>query len=285
MATNNLFAQETYSVEAGFSSNNNSGDDSYSEKVMGFGATYYLKPIAIDKSQPFAELDFLQKASNVGVIYANDKYSSSSYTDTTINPLNFFGTFYVDNFSFGISNTSWGSTNFITKANTAQYVGTKLTNTTLSGGYFVLPTTLLSYVNSQTTGTYSVSSGLSAITDKKITKNGVKSHTVNSLGENQSIVVDLSYSQIKTQQTSSQTNNEYGFNVRYYPLTKYYVEGSYSVNSGDVVAAKGNTYGVGAGYQVTPRFGFFLSTSKFTVSNATQLTSSKNTTLTAGYRF
>ena len=281
----NAYAQETYNVEAGVQYGNFSNDDSQTQKLTAVGGTYYLKSIVIDHSQPFAELDFLQKASGISVRYANINYEDSTFASTTINPLEVSGNFYVDNFAFGASTSSWGSTNFTTKANTARYVGIKTTTNGFNVGYFVTPTTLVSYVNSKETGTYSPSAGIAAIKDLNITTNGVKSHTVTSLGGTESLVVDLAYNQIKNEQDTSQTNSEYGFNVRYYPEAKYYVEGGYKVNSGDYAKDKGNTYTLGAGYEVTPRFSVMLTTEKFSVSDATQKSGSTNTMLTAGYRF
>jgi len=230
-------------------------------------------------------LDFLQKASGVGVRYANFTLEDNTFASTKVTPLEISGQFYVDDFAFGASNSTWGSTNFTTKANTSRYIGIKSTSTSFNVGYFVLPTTLVSFVNTKDKGTYSPSAGLAAIKDLNVTSNGIKSHTVTSLGGTQSLVVDLEYSQIKTEQDTSQTNTEYGFNARYYPETRYFVEGGYKVNSGDYAKDKGNTYAFGAGYEVTPRLGLLLSTSKFTVSDSAQKTGISNTTLTASYRF
>jgi len=281
----NAYAQETYNVEAGVQYGNFSNDNSQTQKMTAVGGTYYLKSIVIDHSQPFAERDFLQKASGISVRYGNINYEDSTFASTTINPLEVSGNFYVDNFTFGASTSSWGNTNFTTKANTARYVGIKTTTNGFNVGYFVTPTTLVSFVNSKKTGTYSPSAGIAAIKNLNITTNGVKSHTVMSLGGTESLVVDLEYNQIKNEQDTSQTNSEYGAVVRYYPEAKYYFEGGYKVNSGDYAKDKGNTYKLGAGYEVTPRFGLMLTTEKFSVSDATQKSGSTSTMLTAGYRF
>jgi hypothetical protein len=285
LAITNAYAQETYNVEAGFQYGKFSNDDGTKQKVTSVGGTYYLKPVAINQSQPFMELDFLQKASGISVLYATLGYEDKTFASTNANPLEVSGNFYVDNFAFGASTSSWGSTNFTTKANAARYVGIKSTDTGFNVGYFVTPTTLVSYVSSKGTATYSPSAGISAINDLNTTTNGVKSHTVMSLGGTESLVVDLAYSQIKQEQTASKKNTEYAAKVRYYPEAKYFVEGGYTSNSGDNAGAKGKTMLLGAGYSFTPRFAVLLSTEKFSGDMSAEKSSSSTTTLSAGYRF
>lgn len=281
----NAYAQETYNVEAGVQYGKFSDDDGGSQKLTAVGGTYYLKPIVIDQSQPFAELDFLQKASGISVSYGTNKYEDKTFVGTNINRPEVSGNFYVDNFVIGASTSSWGSTNFTTKANAARYVGIKSTTNGFNVGYFVTPTTLVSYINSKETATYSPSAGLAAIKDYNNTTNGVKSHTVMSLGGTEFLVVDLSYEQIKKEQTASEKNTEYGAKVRYYPEAKYFVEGGYTSNSGDNAGDKGKTMLLGAGYSFTPRFAVMLSTEKFSGDVSAEKSSSTSTMLKAGYRF
>ena len=281
----NVYAQETYNVEAGVQYGNFSDDDSTKQKLTSVGGTYYFKPIVIDQSQPFMELDFLQKASGISVRSASLKYEDSTFASTSTSPLELSGNFYVDNFAFGASTSSWGSTNFTTKANAARYVGIKSTTNGFNVGYFVTPTTLVSYFNDKQTATYSPSAGIAAIKDLNTTTNGVKSHTVMSLGGTESLVIDLAYKQIKQEQTVSEKNTEYAAKVRYYPEAKYFVEGGYMSNSGDNAGDKGKTMLLGAGYSFTPRFAVLLSTEKFSGDVSAEKSSSTSTTLTAGYRF
>ena len=281
----NVHAQDTYNIEAGVAYGSNSGDNNTSEKLVGVGGVYYFKPIVIDHSQPFAELDFLQKASAVGVRYENLTLEDNTFASTKVTPLEVSGKLYLNNFLFSASNTTWGSTNFKTKANISNYVGIKSNATSVGFGYFVLPQTVVSFFNSKETGTYSPSAGLSAINTLKVTSNGIESHTVKSLGGTQSLVFDLTYKQIKTQQDLSQTNSEYGLTTRYYPDAKYFFEGGYKTNSGDYAKDKGNTYAFGVGYEVNSRFGLFFSASKFTVSDSTQKTGITNALVTGSYRF
>ena len=285
LAIANVYAQETYNVEAGFQYAKFSDDDSTKQTLTAVGGTYYLKPIIIDRSQPFMELDFLQKASGISVRSASLKYEDSTFASTSTSPLELSGNFYVDNFAFGASTSSWGSTNFTTKANAARYVGIKSTTNGFNVGYFVTPTTLVSYINSKETATYAPSAGLAAIKDYDKTTNGVKSHTVTSLGGTEFLVVDLTYSQIKKEQTASEKNTEYGAKVRYYPEAKYFFEGGYTSNSGDNAGDKGKTMLLGAGYSFTPRFAVMLSTEKFSGDVSAEKSSSTSTMLTAGYRF
>ncbi len=281
----NAYAAASYNVEAGLQYANSNTDDKTSQKIMSIAGTYYLQSIANDPSQPFAEMDFLQKASSLNLLYSNINYESNTFASTTINPISFGGNFYADKFSFGASTSSWGNTNFNFKSNSSHYIGIKSTKTNFNFGYFVTPTTLVSFVNSKESANYSPSAGLSAVNDLTVTTNGLKSHTVTSLSGSESIAVDLAYNQIRSEQDTSQSNVEYGLNVRYYPEANYYFEGGYKINSGDYAADKGNTYSLGAGIKLTPNFGLMLTTSKFSVSDSTQNSGKTSTVLTAGYRF
>jgi hypothetical protein len=285
LAASYVCAAETYNIEAGGQYQKSSVDDKTDTTATILAGTYYLKDIVIDHSQPFAELDVLQKASGVTVRYGNVSLETAALSKTTLNPVELGGTFYVDNFVFGLNNQTWDK-NFNLKSNSAQYYGIKSTSTGFNVGYWVLPTTVVSFNNESHKATYTRSTNsLTAINDLKVNSNGVSSHTVTSLGGTQSLVVDLSYSQIKTEQDASNNNKEYAGKVRYYPEAKYYVEGGYIVNTGDYASDKGKTTLIGAGFEVTPRFGVLLTTAKFNGDVASEKSSSTTTTVTAGYRF
>jgi hypothetical protein len=284
LATTNLYAQETYNVEAIASANNLSVDDQSKQTQTQIGANYYLTPIKMDKSQPFAELDFLQKANSIGLVYANVGLESANIANTTITPLAIIGQFYIDNLILGFSNSNW-STDLKSKTNTANYYGTKYTNTGINIGYYVTPETAVTFTNRRAGYSYTPSAGVTALKDANYTTNSITSQTVMSMGGSQFLRFGLQYNQITREQTLSEKNNEYGVSLRYYPDTKYYVEGGYLANTGDLASAKGKTLSAGAGIQFTPRFGVLLSTAKFTGDVSTELSSSTSTTLTAGYRF
>lgn len=281
----NVYAAETYNVQAGVQYLKGSVDDGTDTTATVIGGTYYFKDVVVDGTQPFMELDVLQKASNVSLQYVNLSMETSVLSKTTVNPVTLGGTLYVDNFILGINNTTWDKA-FSLKSNTALNYGIKSTTTGFSAGYWVTPTTAVSFVNSKNDATYTRSStSLSAIKDLTSTSNGVASHTVTSLGGTQSLVLDFYYDQIKREQTASETNKEYGAKVRYYPESKYFVEGGYIVNTGDYAAHKGKTFVAGAGYAFTPRFAVLLSTSKFDGDVSSEKSSETQTILSAGYRF
>jgi hypothetical protein len=281
----NAYAQETYNIQAGLQYGKLSNDDKLSQTSMIVNGAYYLKPINIDQSQPFMEIDFLQKANNFSVQYGFIKNEDSTFASTTVNPLGISGTFYVDNFAFGASTSSWGSTNFTLKSNTLSYVGIKSTTNDFNIGYFVTPTTLISYINSKDNTIYTPSTELAAIKDSKKTKNSINSHTVMSFGGPGFLVVDLSYGQIKSTQTKSETNKEYSAKFRYYPEAKSFFEGGYTSNSGDKAGDKGKTQLFGVGYSFTPRFAVMLSNEHFSGDVSAEKSSNTSTILTAGYRF
>jgi len=243
----------------------------------------YLKCIE-KNNRNYAKKDFLQKASSVGIIYGNINTETSVLASATPTPLGLNGTYYADDFVFGISNISWDKT-FLLKSNSARSYGIKSNDTSIKFGYYVTPTTLASFTNDQSNASYTAGGGASAISDLKYTSNAFSTHTVKPLNGSEFVVLDLKYNQVKRDQTTSQNNTEISGNLRYYPEAKYYVEGGYTTNSGDYDYNKGSTLSVGAGYSFTPQFALFLTTSKFSGSVSAQNSSSTSSTITAGYRF
>ena len=284
VATNAIAQTDTYNVEAAIQYSKSSVDDQTTTKGTLGLVNYYFKPILNDSKQPFLEKDFLQKASSVGIIYGNLSTETSVLASATPTPLGLNGTYYANDFVFGVSNISWDKT-FLLKSNSARSYGIKSNDTSIKVGYYVTPTTLASFTNEQTTASYTAGGGASAISDLKYTNNAISTHTVTPLNGTEFVVLDLKYNQIKRDQTTSQNNTEISGNIRYYPEAKYYVEGGYITNSGDYDYYKGSTLSVGAGYSFTPQFALFLSTSKFSGSVSSQNSSSTSSTITAGYRF
>ena len=279
------YAQETYNIQAGLQNRTMVNDSNFEETSTIFSGTYYLKNIVINNTQPFMELAFLQKASNVTVNYGNVSVETTVLYRSTYSPLHLGGTFYHDNFIFGFNNQTWDKA-FSLKSNTDLNLGIKTSSTGFNVGYFVTPTTAISFVNSKSNANYTRSSdSMTALNDYDMTTNGVTSHTVMSLGDTQSLVVDLDYRKIKKEQTNSETNTEYSAKFRYYPEAKSFFEGGYKSNSGDNDGDKGKTMLFGAGYSFTPRFAVMLLIEQFSGDVSTEKSSSSSTMLTAGYRF
>jgi hypothetical protein len=286
LAATNLYAQETYSVEAVGATSNITSDDQSKQTGTQLGATFYLKPIKIDSTKPFSELAFLQKATSIALTYGNLSAEDATFTNTTITPLGITGTLIVDNLILGLSTSNWNS-DFKFKTNTARYYGIKSNTTGMQVGYYVTPETTITFSNSKETGSFTPSTGLAAIGDTVLTNNSIKSQTVTSMSGSQFMRFDLQYNMITRDAaaTASQKNNEYGFDLRYYPESKYYVGGGYLANSGDRDYTKGKTMSVTAGYLFTPRLGVSLYASKFTGDVSTEKSSSSTTNLFIGYRF
>lgn len=286
LATTNLYAQETYNVEAVGLANNLSKDNQTKISGTTLGAAYYFKAIKLGGSQPFAELDFLQKASNVSLSYGNGNYETANFANTTITPIGITGTFYADNFIIGLDTANFNS-DFKFKTNSARYYGIKSVTNGFNVGYFVTPETAVTFTNSKNTGSYTPSTGLAAIGDASTTTNSIASKTVTSLGGEQFMRIDLNYNMITNEESgvASKKNTEYGINLRYYPQAKVYIGGGYSANSGDYDADKGKKLTVAAGYAFTPRFGIVLTTYRFTGDVSTEQSSSTSTSIGLGYRF
>jgi hypothetical protein len=286
LSATNLYAQETYSVEAvGLSSNTNRDDQS---KMSGttLGAAYYIKPVKLENSKPFSELDFLQKASNVTLVYGNFGRETATFSNTTITPIGVSATLYADKLILGFDTTNWNS-DFKFKTNSARYYGIKSATTGINVGYFVTPETAITFTNSKATGSYTPSTGLAAIGDSSVTTNKISSKTVTELGGEQSMRIDLNYTMITNKQSdvAEKKNTEYGIDLRYYPQSKFYIGGGYTANTGDYDYDKGRTLSVSAAYAFTPRFGFVLTTSKFTGDVSTEQSSATSTSIGLGYRF
>jgi hypothetical protein len=285
LAATHLYATETYNVEAGVTYGTSATDSNTETSGTTLSGTYYLKPVAIDSTQPFMELDFLQKASSLTLSYSDLSAEAATLSKTTLNPLGIIGNFYVDDFVFGFSHSNWNAPLSL-KSDPALKYDSKFTSTGIRVGYRVVPNTVISFNTEQSDSSYTRnSSTLQVIADVKTTSNGIRSYTVTSLGNNQSVVFDLSYQQIKQEQTKTETNNEYAANVRFYPQANYFIEGGYSLNNGDNASDKGSTYVVGAGYSITPRLGVLVSTSNFNGEESAEKSSSRSTNLTVGYRF
>jgi hypothetical protein len=279
-----LHAQnQTFNVEAAAQYGTFTNDNSTDQKVLNVGAAYYFKPVELNSAQPFTELDFLQKAGYVSALYSNQKIETSTFNSATINPLNLAGRVYLNDIVLGLQTSSWSKTMDL-KAGVGN-VGINSNSVGFDVGYFVLPTTVASYVYSKNTAQYSLSVGLPAVKDLNITTNGIKSHTLMPLSGGQSVAFDLFYSNVTYEQTTSQSNNEYGATVKFFPVTNAYISTGYKISSGDYASDKGNTFVLGAGYAFTPRLGVLLSTSKFNVDDSTQKSGSTTTLLTLGYRF
>lgn len=285
LLASSLHASETYNVEAGVAYATSSTDSNTNTNGVIFTGTYYLKPIALDTTQPFMELDFLQKASSISLSYTDLSIESDTLSKTTLNPIGIGGTFYVDKFLFGISHSNWNKS-FSLKTNQNLAYDTKFTSTDIRLGYRVLPNTVVSFMNEQTDTTYTRNSiTLPPIANVKTSTNGIRSYTVTSLNEGQSLVFDLEYKQIKREQNKNESNDEYSAKLRFYPQTNYFIEGGYRLNNGDVASDKGNTFELGAGYSFTPRLGVIFSTSQFNGDVSAEKSSSRTSSLTVGYRF
>ena len=285
LAANLTHAQSnTYQFEGSYYRLSSSQDDDTKESHNAFAGKYYLNPVQIDTSKPLFEAEFLQRASNVGLTYSRISYEDADLVKTTFGSPRVNGTLYVNDFIFGIQNNSSNPT-FPTKANTARSVEVKINDTVLKFGYFVLPTTSISFVNKSQKATYSPSAGLAAIKDITITSNGLVSHSVITVANGQHMAFELSYDQIKREQTTSQSNKEYGAAARYYPQTNFYLNAGYMKNSGDYKNNVGSTTKFGAGYAITPRFGIEITTEKFSASDSSLKTSGTTTAVGAGYRF
>jgi hypothetical protein len=284
LAATGLYAQsETYQFEATFQQVDSSPDNPTKMTANVLGGTYYLKPVALNTGAPLFELDFLQRASSVGVAYATGNYEDADVQKTSIDGLGFSGKFYINNLILGVEKSAWNK-RFPSKVIAGESIGKNFDATNFQLGYFVLPTTSVSFVNQNAKTANSPTAGLAAMQDVTITTNGLQSRTVMPIANGQHLAFSVLYNQVKRQQARVDENFELGASVRYYPTTKVYFDAGYKQNKGDYVNTVGETVTLGAGYALTPRLNVTLASERFSINDKT-LTGATTTVLSAGYRF
>jgi hypothetical protein len=284
MATLSGHAQESYNFEVGGEYSTLSDDDKTDQKATALSGTYYFKPIKFDSNQPYGELAFLQRASNVTLSQASIKYEDSTFTSTTINALQLSGRAYIGDWIIQGGNSSYNN-DFHLKSASTRYYGIKSDTTVIGVGYFVSKNTAVGFENSKEKATYSPSAGLAAVKDLNITKNFIRSHSLIPLAGSEFVALDLAYGQIKNEQTSIKNNNEYSANAKYYTNPRMYFEGGYQINNGDDATEAGKTVAVGFGYALAKNMAIALRNEKFNVRDGAQKTSSNATEIKFNYRF
>lgn len=280
LAATTLYAQSnTYQFEAAYQNLSSSVDDGTKQSGNQFSGKYYLNPVSITAGAPLFELEFLQRASNIAVSYAQVNYEDTNVASTNIDVPQLAGKLYLNNVILGVSTSPWNK-DIPLKA--GGFRGTNTNTINYEIGYFVMPNTSVSYINGNSKATYSANAGLNDLT---ITTNGLSSRTLMQISGGQHLAFTLTYNQINRKQTTSQDNTEYGGSLRYYPQSKMYLDVGYKENSGNYANSVGNTLSFGAGYAITPRLGLTLTSDKFTASNNSLKASGTTTVLAAGYRF
>ena len=187
--TGTLHAEETYSLQAGIGVENYKSDSSDRNTKKFLSGNYYFKPVAIKDSQPFTELEFLQRSSNASFQYVNLDTDNDTIEPATLKPITLGGTFYLEDFVLNVGYSSTSSTRLTnTSKKSWDY---KYTNPSFGVGYFVLPTTLVSFSNSQIVESYASVAGSATIKDRTITITGLTAHTVMPLRGTDSIVGDI----------------------------------------------------------------------------------------------
>jgi hypothetical protein len=284
VASCNLWAQETYRIQAGAAFSKKSSDDSTELTQTMIGGIYYFKPIEVDTSQPFEELDFIQKASGVQIAYTSRKFEDSTFAPTSASLTSADGRFYFDSIvaNLGVENVSLRLT---TRANAAQYVDAKASKTKFGLGYLIRPNSELGYKYQDLKITYGVSPSLPAINDETWTRQGIYSHTVLALHENQFAVIDLEYSSTDRKRSQTQANQETAVNVKYYPEGRLYFEAGLNFNTGDDPSGVGRTTTFGMGYAYSPRVSFVAQLDNFAAGNSRLGADHKITSLGVMYRY
>ena len=281
-----VFAEETYNFEVGLAYSNNK-DDSGTKVISTIpGVTYYFTPVVKKDSEPFDELDFLQRSSHITFGYGLTTYETDTLAKTNAYPVGISGTFYANDFLFEISNISFNKFNLKSKTDSSSYLGIKPNTTTGTVGYFILPNSLLSYEYSDGKISYSPSSNFgTTINDIKTTSNSIISHSIISLENSSAVSLDLKYSQIKQVQDSTEKNSEYSVDAKYYPKPNFYINAGYTANTGDNQSDKGKTMLIGFGFALNHDLHLTLGYEKFNGDVASEQSSSKTTTVGVIYRF
>ena len=107
LAASSLHAQtETYQFEATYTNASASSSQSTTLDGNQFSGTYYFKPVAINTGAPQFEAEFLQRASNVNVTYAQNTYEDANIASTSLDIPQLSGKLYLNDFILGVQTNS-----------------------------------------------------------------------------------------------------------------------------------------------------------------------------------
>lgn len=89
----NAYSETTHSFQAGLSYSNSSSLDNTKTEYYTSNFAYYLSPLAVSDSEPFDELSFLQRSSNVQFSYTKASLETDSLVKGNVYPISVGGVF------------------------------------------------------------------------------------------------------------------------------------------------------------------------------------------------
>lgn len=276
----------TYNVDAGILSSRLSSDDQTAMGTWAMGATVYTTPVRLDPSQPFAELDFLQRANQFTLMYSSYSFSGSQViSDTTATDLMVSGLVHFDQLALGLSHSS--GTMKLSPVGVS-WVGydVSTSSTTFRMGYRARPQTELNLSIGQSVDAYSGSIGLPAISDDRLSWNKLSIHHVALLNPERSLVFDLGMKRKdRSQGSASSSTQVLDAQLRAYPSPTFYVEAGLNEESGDPSGSTGRTVSYGAGASLTHRLVLQVFGSKFTAADPRRFSSDRELGFALSLRF
>jgi len=279
-------SEAAYNVEAGVLSSRLRNDDQTAMGTFALGATFYPSPVRFDPAQPFAELDFLQKASQFTLIQTSYSFSGSQViADTTATDLMFDGLVYLDRLALGFTHSTGSMMLSPVGANWMGY-DVSTTSTTLRVGYRWLPQTQINLAHGQSVDTYSGPSGWPAISDDRLSWNRLSIRSVATLNNGRFLVIDLEGKQKdRTQGSTRASTQALGAQLRAYPSPNLYLEAGLNQESGDPSNTTGRTLSYGAGVSLSNRLILQVYGSKFTATDPSQYSSDRELGFSLSLRF
>jgi hypothetical protein len=276
----------SYTVEAGLLRQSARNDDASSQTMTAWGGTIYLQDVSLAAGQPFAERDFLQRASQITAeLYSESLRNSPFYADTTADTVHLNGTAFLERLVLGLS--------FDQYSTTLAAPGMSSRNYSVSGSIFEGSLglmegrdTLVSYRYHSRVDSFSPSLFMTPIGDYQERWHQVFAHSVIGLRNDHAIVLDGGLKLIQRAQDAdiAATQQLYG-SLRAYLNPRFYAEGGISQEFGDPSSFKGRTLSFGLGLALTPRLVGQVFGTRFTADDPTLKSGHRDLGFTLNYRF
>lgn len=260
--SSSTFASDDYNMLVGMTHSTSTGGMGFDSQADLVGVSYYLNPVKIDSSKPYAEAPYLQRVSSITGFVANTKFESTSERSNPYTPWGGAATIYRGDYMFGVTLQDWNN-DTRKKSNLARGYDMKNSVHGLLMGYFVQENTLINYEYAKTTISYSPVGGESARVDWVDESNKIATRTVLMTEEGRFISAGLSYKSTNRTSTTNTSNHEYAGSLRYYPNTSSYVELVHTNRLGDKYGTNGKTNLLALGFELNKEFDVRVSNSKF----------------------
>jgi len=262
-----LANEDTYQIEFNASSANRDNDNKLNMTENSLGFKYFISPVALDKDQPFGEAEFLQRSSYLFASSSSLTYEDISSEKTRYGSYNFGGRVYLGDWYIAGGTSSTDLTTRSKSNNSQSYAITGSSNS-LGVGFYFLPLSSLTYSRSESATSYSPSQGLSSVAEIKDVRDTLSLKTLLNLQNNQTLVLNGSWTQVNREQTLKEVNKIVDISGQYYPNPKTYFLVGYSINSGDRASSEGNQISYGVGFTTNHRLLFNVIATKFSAKNS-----------------